>query len=228
MPVQFEEPPEEVQLGRKEVWAEEGAGPEWVDSGNPESIPLLIRYLGGKEEVVQLGALAEFASMGAKARPAVPAILDALRDPKSSIRLEAAATLIHLNVQSKAAVRALSEELKAEDGAARARAARVIGQLVAPPEVLGTSCWGPGSPPRVARPWVGKQTLPVLVKVLEDQEPKVRAEAAHTLGLIGHTAKPAAPALTRALRDEDAAVREAAVWSLRRVDPAAAARAGAR
>jgi HEAT repeat protein len=226
--VQSEEPPEEVQLDRKEVRAKEGPEPEWVESGNPESIPLLIRYLGGKEEVVQLAALKELASMGAKARPAVPTILDSLRDPKSSIRLEAAATLVHLNVESKAAVRALTEELKAEDGTARAHAARVIGQLVQPPEVLGVSCWGPSPPPRVARPWVGKRTLPALVKALGDREPTVRARAAHTLGLIGDAAKSAAPALTQALRDEDAAVREAALWSLKRVDPAAAARAGVR
>jgi HEAT repeat protein len=225
-PVQLEEPPEEVQLGRNEVRAKEGAESEWVDSGNPESIPLLLRYLRGDEEIVQFAALAEFASMGAKARPAVPAILDALRDPKSFIRVEAAATLIHLNAQSKAAVRTLTEELKAEEGADRAWAARVIGQLVSPEEVLGTCCWGPDPPPRVARPWVGKRTLPALVKALEDREPKVRAQAAHTLGLIGHAAKPAAPALAQALTDEDAAVREAAVRSLKRVDPGAAARAG--
>jgi hypothetical protein len=228
VPVQLQGPPEEVQLGGKEVPAEEGPGPEWVASGNPESVPLLIRYLRDKEEVVQLAALKELASMGAEARPAVPTILDALKDPKSSVRLEAAATLIHLNVESKAAVRALTEELQAEEGAARAHAASVIGRLVRPPEILGVSCWGPSPPPRVARPWVGQRTLPALVRALRDREPKVRAQAAHTLGLTGDAAKPAAPALTQALRDEDAAVREAAAWSLRRVDPAAAGRAGER
>lgn len=222
--VQWEEPHEAID--EEEVRLKQGVESAWVESGSSDSMPLLIRYLRSQEEIIQLAALAEFAGMAARAKPAVPAILDALNDPKSSIRVEAAATLIHMNVQSQAAVRALRKELKAKEATARAHAAWAIGQLVKPSELLGTSCWGPDPPPRVARPWVGKRTLAALVGALADRQPKVRAEAAHTLGLLGSGAKPAVPALARALKDEAASVREAAKQSLRKIDRREAPKAG--
>ena len=106
---------------------------------------------------MQLAALAEFAGMGAKAKKAVPVVVESLQDTKSSIRVKAAVTLIHLNVQAKAAVSALARELRSEDPESRAHAAGAIDQLVnPPPEFLGSSCWGPDPPPRVARPWLRK------------------------------------------------------------------------
>jgi HEAT repeat protein len=180
--VQLEEPREAIQ--EEKVQAKQGVESEWVESGNSDSVPLLIRYLRSHEEIVQLAALAEFAAMSPKAKSAVPAILEVLNDPKSFIRVKAAATLIHMNVQSQAAVGALRKELKAKNATDRASAVRIIGELVEPPDVLVISCWGPGLPPRVARPWIGKQILPALKEALRDQDPKVRAEVAHTLRLI--------------------------------------------
>lgn len=223
--VQLEEPPEAPPAGRVRDWRRGDS--EWVESGKAESMPLLIRYLRSREEMVQLAALMEFAGMGPAARPAVSVIVKALSDPKGSVRVEAAATLIHLNARSKVAVHTLIRELKAEDAAARARAAWTIGQLVKPPEMLGTSCWGPDPPPQVARPWVGKRTLPALVEALRDREPEVRVQVAHTLARVGQGARPALPALTRALKDKEASVREAAAQALWRIDRRAAARAGA-
>jgi HEAT repeat protein len=214
--VQLEAPRESVL--EEVIPAERAAESEWVESGNSANIPLLIRYLGSSDEIAQGMALAEFAGMGPKAKPAVPAILAALSDPKCLIRVEAAATLIHMDVQSKAAIRALRKELKAEDAAARAHAVWTIGQLVNPPPPLCTGCWGPDPPPWVARPWVGKQTLPTLVEVLTDHDPNLRATVAHTVGLIGPNARPAVPALTKALKDEEEAVRETAKVSLRRIN----------
>ncbi len=154
--VQLEAPSEEVNLDGDRILTEDGDESGWVASGNPESIPLLVRYLKSQDEIVQLAALAEFAGMGAKAKKAVPAVVEALQDPKSSIRVAAAATLIHMNLQAKAAVRALAKELLSEDAESRARAAGAIDQLVNPPRVLGSSCWGPDPPPQIERPWVRK------------------------------------------------------------------------
>jgi HEAT repeat protein len=183
--VQLEEPPEAVEPPVNEVRAGAGWKSGWVESGNPESIPLLIRYLRGQEEVVQLAALAEFAGMSARARGAVPAILAALNDSKSSIRVEAAATLIRMNVRSKAALGALTAELNAEEATSRARAAQALGDLIDPPAVdLGTNCWGPSPPPRIARPWVGKLALPALVGAQNDPDPAVRAAAAQALSRL--------------------------------------------
>jgi hypothetical protein len=217
MPVQWEEPPDMVRGDEDERRAGDGPETEWVVSGRRESIPLLVRYLKGQEEIVQLAALAEFAGMGAKARSAVPVVLEALHDPRCSIRLEAAATLIHLHAQKDVAVRALVDELKAKDAGDRVRAAGTIGRLVRPLAALGTSCWGPDPPPQIARPWVGRRTLPALVEALGDREPKVRAQAAQIIGLIGRDGISAAPALAKALKDEDATVRAAAARSLKKV-----------
>jgi HEAT repeat protein len=154
--VQLEPPSEEVNLDGDGIVPEEVDESGWVEPGNPDSIPLLIRYLKRENEIVQLSALEEFAGMGLKARKAVPAIVEALQDPKSSIRVNAAVTLIQMNVQARAASSALAKELLSDDATARTRATDAIDQLVNPPEVLGTSCWGPDPPPRIARPWVRK------------------------------------------------------------------------
>src|SRR5262249_35066449 len=108
-------------------------------------------------------------------------------------------------------------ELKTSNGADRAYTAATIGQLVDPPEDLGTHCWGPGPPPRVARPWVGQRLLPTLVEALEDSDANVRAEAASTLGGVGPEAKVVLPALTRALKDPQENVQNAAAQAIRKL-----------
>jgi hypothetical protein len=155
--VLLETGPGEFDLDRERLVAEEVCESEWIESGNPESIPVLLRHLKNPDELVQLAALAEFAGMGTRARRAAPAIVEALQDPKGSIRVEAAVTLIHMNVQTRAAVRALAKELRSKGPVARARAASAIEKLVdPPPEVFGSSCWGPDPPSRIARPWLRK------------------------------------------------------------------------
>ncbi len=154
--VQLEPPSEEVPLDGEDIIDEGIDESGWIHSGNADSIPLLVRYLKSQDEVTQLAALAEFAGMGTRAKKAVPAIAEALQNAKSSIRSQAAVTLIQMNVQTKAAIRTLATELRSEDGAALKAAANAIDKLVNPPEVLGTSCWGPDPPPRIARPWVRK------------------------------------------------------------------------
>jgi HEAT repeat protein len=214
---------EPSKLAGDEPPAAPDAESEWVVSGSEESIPLLIRYLRGQHVVSQRMALREFAAMGPKARPAVPAILAVLNDPKSQLRVWAAATLIHIGVETDAAVHTLMTELQGKDAAARAGAAWTIGDLVNPEEWLGTDCWGPGPPPRVPRPWLGKLAWPALLKALKDPAAEVRSAAAYSLGRIGADAKADVPALTGALEDKEADVREAAGIALGDVGPAAKA-----
>jgi hypothetical protein len=153
--VQEQPPTEEVDLnGDDDAVAAVPGGSDWVDSGNPDSIPLLVSYLKHENVVVRRMALAEFAGMGAKAKKAVPAIVRALQDPESTIRVQAAVTLIQMGIQVKVAVNTLARELRSEDADARRRAASAIDDLVNPPEVGGSSDWGPDPPPRIARPWV--------------------------------------------------------------------------
>jgi HEAT repeat protein len=215
--VQWEEPTDTLRLDELVMPAAARAEGGWIESGKPEHLPELVRYLRSREVVVQCAALSEFAGMGRKAWPAVPAILDALRDPKAVIRLEAAATLIHMNVRTASAVRVLKADLRAKEAATRADAAGTIGRLIEPGP-LGTSCWGPGPPPQVARPWLGKRTLPALVAALRDPEPRVREAAARALGKNGRRAGSALSALIAVSKDRDAKVREAAIEALERID----------
>jgi hypothetical protein len=83
---QLEAPSEVVNLDGGPIFAKEVDETGWVASGNSDSIPLLVRYLKSQDKMAQRGALAEFAGMGAKAKKAVPAIVEALQDENSSIR----------------------------------------------------------------------------------------------------------------------------------------------
>jgi hypothetical protein len=179
--VQLDPPAEVIEADGKDIPLGEVRDGDWIESGKPENIPLLIRYLKEEQEITQRVALAELAGMGPSAKIAVPAIVGALNDPKVSIRLQAATTLIQMNVQSKVAVEALTKELKADDAASRARAAQAIADLIDPPEDLGTHCWGPDPPPRIARPWVGHLALTALVEAGNDHDAAVRAAAAQAL-----------------------------------------------
>jgi hypothetical protein len=187
--VQLDPPSEVIEPDGKETPFGEVREGDWIESGRPENIPLLIRYLKHEQEMIRSTALAEFAGMGPSAKSAVPAIVEALDDPTVYIRLQAATTLIQMNVQSKVAVGALTKELKADGAASRARAAQAIADLIDPPEDLSTHCWGPSPPPRVARPWVGRLVLPALVEAGEDQDEAVRAAAAQALAKLSRFVK---------------------------------------
>jgi hypothetical protein len=179
--VQLDPPSEVIEPDGKDIPLGEVRDGDWIESGNPENIPLLIRYLKDEQEMIRSVALEEFVGMGPSAKSAVSAIVGALDDPKVSIRMQAATTLIQMNVQSKVAVGALTKELRADDATCRARAAQAIADLIDPPEDLSTHCWGPSPPPQIARPWVGQLALPALVEAENDRDAAVRAAAAQAL-----------------------------------------------
>jgi len=178
--IQWDEPADSVPDNGQEPPLEGGAETDWIESGSVASIPLLIRHLKDDDELVQLAALQEFAGMGAKARRAAPAILEALKCPKGRVRIEAAVTLIQMDLQSSAAISALIGELRGEDADVRARAAAAIAELIDPPAPF-FSCWGPDPPPQIARPWVGRRTLPGLQQAAGDPDPNVAAAAANAI-----------------------------------------------
>jgi HEAT repeat protein len=61
------------------------------------------------------------------------------------------------------------------------------------------------------------KAVPNLITSLESRDPETRWQAATILGVLGATAKDAAPALTKASQDKDARVRQAATGALERV-----------
>lgn len=70
---------------------------------------------------------------------------------------------------------------------------------------------------------VREQGVVALTRALDDPEPRVRAAAAGSLGVIGPHAESAVPALTRALHDREDDVQVHAIQALSRIGPEAAA-----
>lgn len=66
---------------------------------------------------------------------------------------------------------------------------------------------------------IGRESLPVLMRALQDADPEVRHAAAYGLGELGLEAQPAIPLLTQALQDQDQQVRSAAAYSLKIIQP---------
>ena len=66
--------------------------------------------------------------------------------------------------------------------------------------------------------WLAREALPALVRVLEDEDGKVREAAAHAIGQMGPEAL---PALSGMLTHSDKYVRRNAVWAMGKLGPLA-------
>jgi HEAT repeat protein len=135
----------------------------------------------------------------ATARPAIPALTEALKD--KAARTNAALALYNLGREASAAVPALFEALK--DGRDRTSVLNALEQMDLGPEAAAG--------------------VPALVEALKGESGYERRRAALILARIGPDARAAVPALIQLLKGEDAA--EAAL-ALKRIDPEAAAKAG--
>jgi HEAT repeat protein len=128
-------------------------------------------------------------------KPAVPALVQLLKDPDEVNRNAAAAILTQLGAEAKPAQAALREALKDRSSAVRFSAATGLFAI-------------DGS----------AEGLPAATEALQGNSVKNRRLAAIFLGLLGRQARPAVPALLAALKDDDAEVRGAAAVALWRVD----------
>jgi HEAT repeat protein len=68
---------------------------------------------------------------------------------------------------------------------------------------------------------IGEGSIPELVRLLEDPNPKTRARAAWALGRMGPQGTKAVPALAAALQDKDRQVQESAARALGQIGPQA-------
>jgi HEAT repeat protein len=148
---------------------------------------------------VRWHAAAAYVRLGRRGAAAVPALLEAMRDPEWNVR--------------NAAGRALEETAGPEH-------AELLTAALAPPDVetryhVARALARVG--PSAAR------AVPVLQDTLSDADAEVRMEAVWALAAIGPAAASAVPALLRALEDADAQVRAAAAWALAHVGAGRAA-----
>ena len=164
--------------------------------GAGRSLPLLRRFLDRGDEDLNLRTFKIIQRIGP---PAIPLLVELLRDERLSIRRSAVDELIDLAPDTERIQAALRRALRDEDSIVAGDAARALGAL-------------------------GKRAGPsvrALVKTLSHEDPYVRVYAAEALASIGPKAGAAASDLARALGDPIPGVRWAAGEALASIGPAA-------
>lgn len=159
-------------------------------------VNILIDEIKSNDPVVQLKALNTLIKLGSKAAPAVPELIKLLESKNDDVVDMAADVLGAIGPQAQAAIIPLvltSQHKKFNIGTSVSLA--IIGIL---------------KDGKVE----AKKFTPELIKLLEHDSAKVRAESADTLGLFGNTARAALPNLIEGLEDSDMFVKEACIGAI--------------
>ena len=164
--------------------------------GAGRSLPLLKRFLNPGNEDLHLVTFEIIRRIGP---PAIPLLVDLLRDERVSIRRSAVDPFIDLAPYTEGIQPALRWALRDEDAVVAGDAARALGAL------------GQRASPSVR----------ALVTALSHEEPHVRIYAAEALASIGPKAVLATKDLARAVSDPIPGVRWAACEALASIGPAA-------
>lgn len=141
-------------------------------------------------------ALGVFRILGPDAKPAVPALIEALQDVRADVRFGAVIALQEIGPEAEAAIPALAAALNDSQDNIRHNAG---GALIG----------------------IGRPAVPVLTNALKHPEVRVRRIAVRDLADIGPDAALAISELTEALRDADSEVREHAAEALGSIGPEA-------
>jgi len=163
----------------------------------PRSLPLLRRLLNSPDEDLQVVTVEIIRRIGP---PAIPLLVDLLRDQRVSIRRDAVDALIDLSPHTEGIQAALIRTLRDEDAQVVGDAARALGAL------------GPRA----------SSSVRGLVTTLSHGDPYVRVYAAEALASIGPKAAAATDDLARAVGDPVPGVRWAACEALAGIGAAAA------
>src|SRR5215204_6101379 len=164
--------------------------------GAGRSLPLLRRFLTSDDEDLHQQTFKIIQRIGP---PAIPLLVELLRDERVSIRRSAVSELIDLTPDIEWIQPALRRALGDEDSMVAGDAARALGAL-------------------------GKRASPsadALINTLSHEDPYVRIYAAEALASIGPNAARATNALAQALGDPVPGVRWAACEALASIGPAA-------
>ena len=164
--------------------------------GTQRSFPLLRRFLTPEHEDLRVVTFEIIRRIGP---PAMPLLLELLRNESEAIRREAVDVLIDFTPHTESIQPALRQALRDEDAVVAGDAARALGAL------------GMRAAPSVA----------ALVRTLAHDDPYVRIYAAEALASIGPGAAAATNALAAALSDPIPGVRWAACEALASIGPPA-------
>jgi HEAT repeat protein len=208
--------------------------PAVVKSGISGTVSILIENLKDRDYRVRLAAADALESLGEAAVPAIPALVEALRDTNKFVRWSSARTLGQLNPRQEDIVvpglmRLLDDR---EDRSVRIAAAKALeqyGEHAKAAVSLLAHVVNRGDKEYIIAilrtiQGVGTDAAPALANVawvLSDtsQPPSVRIEAAQTLGRFGPLAKGQLPTLRDVMNnDSDEDVRNAASTAVLAVD----------
>jgi HEAT repeat protein len=164
-----------------------------LGGASPAAIPVLRDMLTTGERLAALRALTRY---GPDAEPAMPRLVELLKDKDSEVRWRAAMTLGKIGPAARGTVPALVAALQDEDALVREHAAEALGDI------------GPDA----------RDAVPALTTALRDPDARVRRDAVRSLGQIGEAAKAAAPAIRPLLDDKEDRVRRAARTALEQVE----------
>jgi HEAT repeat protein len=157
------------------------------------AVPALVAALKHKDKAVRDGARRALACIGT---PAVPALIDALKDNTENVAGLAAQTLGSILPRPKEALPALREALQHE--ACRAAAAAALARI---------------------DPGASAEVVSLLLAELKREDLTRQHAALEALSRLGPAAQPTVPALTEILKDP--ALREAALEALGAIGPEA-------
>jgi len=163
----------------------------------------LIKVRFHSDEEYHAQADAGFASLGALAKPAVPALIKLLNHSDTMVRVTAEYDLMWIGPEAQDAVPALVRCLNDGDFIVRFRATRCLRDIHMKPELavpaLVHSLGKPGVPLRetiAALAQFGedaKPAVPRLMNLLESKDPGTRLAASYALEVIDPAARPSAP-----------------------------------
>ncbi|MEH1904101.1 MAG: HEAT repeat domain-containing protein [Nostoc sp.] len=161
----------------------------WAQITTDSKISPLIEKLIDNDAHIRSLAADALVNIGS---PAVPSLIEALKNQDSNLRWHAASVLGDLGAEAAPAVSALSTALQDEDGQVRLYATLALGNI-------GTAA---------------KAAVPSLMAALQDKEQFVRIYVPSALRKIGVEAKVAVPVLTAALKDHNPTVRYNSAYAL--------------
>ncbi|WP_334810266.1 HEAT repeat domain-containing protein [Nostoc sp.] len=161
----------------------------WAQITTDSKIAPLIEKLIDNDAHIRSLAADALVNIGS---PAVPSLIEALKNQDINLRWHAASVLGDLGAEAAPAVSALSAALQDEDGQVRLYATLALGNI-------GTAA---------------KAAVPSLMAALQDKEQFVRIYVPSALRKIGVEAKVAVPVLTAALKDKNPTVRYNSAYAL--------------
>ncbi|MBL8795988.1 MAG: HEAT repeat domain-containing protein, partial [Planctomycetia bacterium] len=180
--------------------------PPVVENTNPDNGTVSVDPLRGKPVEHWIGVIRglddEAASRAAgylaeAGEPAVPALIEAMKDPSEKVRAKAVVTLGR--IPAKATLKPLIAAF--QDDACGDSAVEIVVKLDA-------------------------AAVPELTTALTHESPAIRGRAAQALAEIGSSADESRPALLKALQDKEPKVRARAAEALARIGPAQEDEAG--